>query len=74
MAYDEQEYVEEERRSRWLPAAATFCLPMGWADPRRIAASLVVAVLLLISTSSSSFLALLASRPSAGYARLGDGL
>ena len=40
-------------------------LLLGWADPRRIAASLVVAVLLPISTSSSSFLALLASRPSA---------
>ena len=37
----------------------------GWADRRRIAASLVVAVLLRISTSSSSLLALLAARPSA---------
>ena len=73
-AYDKQKYVEEERRSRWLPAAATCCLTMGWADKRRIAASLVVVVPLLISTPSSSFLALLASRPGAGYARIGDGL
>ena len=46
----------------------------GWAHPRRMAASLVVAVLLLISTSSSSFLALLVSGPSAGYARCRGGL
>ena len=47
------------------PAAATNCLTMSWANGLRIAASLVVAVFLYINTSSSSFLALLASWPSA---------
>jgi len=39
--------------------------PKGWADPRRMAASLVVARLLRISLPSSSLLARLAARPSA---------
>ena len=39
--------------------------PVGWADLRRIASSLVVAILLTANMSSSSFLALLGSRPSA---------
>ena len=37
--------------------------PKGRADPHRIAASLVVAILLLISMASSLLLALLAARP-----------
>ncbi len=39
--------------------------PEGWADLRRIASSLVVVILLTANMSSSSFLALLAARPSA---------
>ena len=39
--------------------------PKGWAEMRRIAVSLVVAILLRISMSSSSLLALLAFEPSA---------
>ena len=37
----------------------------GWAEMRRIAASLVIAILLRISMSSSSLLVLLAFEPSA---------
>lgn len=39
--------------------------PEGWADLRRIASSLVIAILLTANMSSSSFLALLAVEPSA---------
>lgn len=45
--------------------------PKGWADPRRRAASLVVAILLAISMSSSSFLARLAAWPSAAARYVG---
>ena len=65
MAYKGYRYVEEERRRRWAPAAATYKMTLGWADPRHRAASLVVVVLLCISTPSSSFLVRLAARPSA---------
>jgi hypothetical protein len=44
MAYKENRYVEEERRRRWPPAAATSCLAMGWADWRRRASLLVARV------------------------------
>ena len=75
MAYKGHRYVEEERRRRWPPAAATHRMTMGWADLRRRAASLaclprprrrqVVAVSGIADTPSSSFLARLAARPSA---------
>jgi len=41
MAYKDHRYVEEERRRRWPPAAATCRLTLGWADWRRPAALLV---------------------------------
>ncbi len=44
MTYSQQ-YVEEERRSRWPAAAATRCLTIGWADLLRQAALLVPRVL-----------------------------
>ena len=44
MTYSQQ-YVEEERRSRWPAAAATHWLSIGWADLRRPATLLVAYVL-----------------------------
>ena len=66
-------YVEEERRRRWRPAAATSCLTIGWADLRRRAA-LLVGCVLNSSTRPSSRLARLASGPSAGHGRFWDAL
>ena len=44
MAYKGHRYVEEERRRRWAPAAATYEMTLGWADPRRRTALLVARV------------------------------
>ena len=44
MAYKGYRYVEEERRRRWAPAAATYEMTLGWADPRRRTALLVARV------------------------------
>ena len=81
MAYPKARYGEEERRRRWSRAAATrpsasasgflaeesraLAREKGWADWRRRAALLVVAVALLPATASSSRLARLAITPSA---------
>ena len=66
-------YVEEKRRRRWRPAAATSCLTIGWADLRRRAA-LLVGCVRNSRPRPSSRLARLAAGPSAGHGRFWDAL
>ena len=73
MTYKGHRYGEEERRSRWLPAAATLCSTIGWANLLRRAALLVAYVLVF---EYAALLAPCAARISAqrGCGRFWDGL